>query len=101
MEIEAHKSSQTTWLVEPLRRICILTCLGHRVGRGWENCFLPLVLTGLNRLAETSSDKNWQKLNDQNCWFSGQEFLEIHKCVSGCYWELLHFAVTGYLVGNY
>ena len=27
-----------------------------------KNWFLPLVLTGLNRLAETPNGKNWQKL---------------------------------------
>ena len=38
-----------------------------RVCRGGKS-FLPLVLTGLNRLPETPSGKN---SNEQNCWFSG------------------------------
>ena len=29
MEIETRKWCQTTWLVEPLQRMCILTYLGH------------------------------------------------------------------------
>ena len=45
-----------------------------RVGREWQKWFLPLVLTGSNRLTETPSGKNWQipaKLKWPNCWFSG------------------------------
>ena len=29
MEIDTHKWCQTTWLVEPLRRICVLIYVGH------------------------------------------------------------------------
>ena len=29
IEIETRKWRQTTWLVEPLQRMCILTYLGH------------------------------------------------------------------------
>ena len=33
-----------------------------RVGRWWPMWFLPLVLTGKNRLAKTLSGKKWQKV---------------------------------------
>ena len=35
---------------------------GIRVGRWWPKWFLPLVLTGKNRLAKTLGGKKWQKV---------------------------------------
>ena len=38
------------------------TSMTIRVGKGWQKPFLPMVLTGLNQLAETPSGRKCQKL---------------------------------------
>ena len=60
----------------------------HKI-RGGKNWFLPPVLTGLNRLAETPSGSNCQKLKWPKLLFSAQQWFETYKCVSRCYWDAL------------
>ena len=71
---------------------------------GGKNCFLPLVLTGLNQLAEIPSGKNWQNLAKtrmtktvgflvNNCL----RYTNVCLDVIGNLYTLL----IGFLVGNY
>ena len=46
-------------LILPYLNYCSCLC---RVGRWWPKWFLPLVLTGKNRLAKTLGGKKWQKV---------------------------------------
>ena len=72
---------------------------------GGKNRFLPLVLTGLNRLAETLSGKKWQKpAKIQMTKTVGFLVSNCLKCTSVCldvigtYCDL---CLNGFLVGDY
>ena len=88
--------------------------LGGRLGLVWfitglavggKNRFLPLVLTGLNRLAETPSGQNWQNRQKlaRTVGFLVSNCLKCkNMCVGldviGTYCEL---CLIGFLVGDY
>ena len=62
------------------------------VGKNW---FLPVVLTGLNRLAETPSGKNWQKLAKtqmiKTVRFLVSNRLNVQMCVWMLWGPIVHF----------
>ena len=71
-----------------------------------ENWFLPPVLTGLSRLAETPSGRNWPKLAKTQMTKAvvilvSNNLFETYKCLSGCYWDIfytLHHWFPGWLL---
>ena len=60
-----------------------------RLAGGGKNWFLPLVLTGLNWLAETPSAKNWQKLKWPKLFVFWLAIAWNVQMFSECYWDLL------------
>ena len=63
MEIETRKWCQTTWLVEPLQRMCILTYLGHDLTLTWPDWRSNFQID-LSRSKSTCFEPAWRGEHD-------------------------------------
>ena len=71
-----------------------------RVGRGWQTLFLPLVLTGLNRLAKTPVAKTGKNLNANFASHMASNSLEQTKTCQEILGGTLHFALISFIIGD-
>ena len=65
MEIETRKWCQTTWLVNPLRKMCIMTYLGHDLTLTW-----PGLRSILKLILQCQKVHIWNRLDEANTMVS-------------------------------